>query len=40
MCRYYNDIIKFKSFDLDNILIYEKWHEDILICDISYKVLF
>ena len=30
---------KFEDFDLDNISIYEKLHENILICDISYKIL-
>ena len=30
---------KFEDFDLDNISIYEKLHENILIYDISYKIL-
>ena len=34
---YFDDIIKFKDFDLDNILIDEKSHKTILIYDISYK---
>ena len=38
-CYYFNDIIKLEDFDLDNILIDEKSHENILIFDISYKTL-
>ena len=30
---------KLKDFDLDDILIDEKLHENILIYDISYKTL-
>ena len=36
---YFDDIIKLEYFDLDNILIYEKSHENILIYDISCKTL-
>ena len=36
-CYHFDDIIKFEDFDFDNILIDEKSHEDILICDILYK---
>ena len=36
-CYYFDDIIKFEDFDLDNILIEEKLHENILIYDILYK---
>ena len=36
-CYYFDDIIKLEDFDLDNILIDEKSHENILIYDISYK---
>ena len=36
---YFNDIIKFKDFDLDNILIDEKSYGNILIYNISYKTL-
>ena len=36
-CYYFNDIIKLENFDLDNITIDEKSHENILIYDISYK---
>ena len=39
MCYYFDDIIKFEDFDLDNILLDEKQYEDILIYDISYKTL-
>ena len=39
MCYYFNDIIKFEHFNFDNILIDEKSHENILIYDISYKIL-
>ena len=39
MCYYFDDLIKFEDFDLDNILIDEKSHENILIYDISYKTL-
>ena len=38
-CYYINDIIKLEDFDLDNILIDEKPHENILIYDISCKTL-
>ena len=33
-CYYFDDIIRLEDFDLDNILIDEKSHENILICDI------
>ena len=39
MCYYFNDIIKLEDFDLDNILIDEKSHKNILIYDTSYKTL-
>ena len=39
MCYYFDDIIKLESFDIEDILIDEKWHENMLIYDISYKVL-
>ena len=38
-CYYFDDIIKLEDFNLDNILIDEKSHENILIYDISYKTL-
>ena len=38
-CYYFNGIIKLEDFDLDEILIDEKSHENILIYDISYKTL-
>ena len=33
-CYYFDDIIKLEDFDLDNILIDKKSHENILIYDI------
>ena len=33
-CYYFDDSIKLEDFDLDNILIDEKSHENILIYDI------
>ena len=36
---YFDDIIKIKDSDLDNILIDEKSYENILIHNISYKTL-
>ena len=38
-CYYFDDITKLEDFDLDNILIDEKSHENILIYEISYKTL-
>ena len=38
-CYYFDDIIKLEDFDLDNILMDKKIHENILIYDISYKNL-
>ena len=38
-CYYFDDMIKSEDFDIDNILIDEKSHRNILICDISYKTL-
>ena len=38
-CYYFDDIIKLEDFDLDNILVGEKSHKNILIYDISYKTL-
>ena len=38
-CYYVDEIIKLEDFDLDNILIDEKSHENVLIYDISYKTL-
>ena len=36
---YFYDITKLEGFDLDNFLIDEKSHENILIYNISYKTL-
>ena len=38
-CYYFEDIIKIKNFDFDNILLEEKSYENILIYKISYKTL-
>ena len=38
-CYYFHEIIKLEDFDIDNILIDEKPHENILIFDISHKTL-
>ena len=38
-CCFFDDIIKLEDFDLDNSLIEEKSHKNILIDDISYKNL-
>ena len=39
MCYCFDGIIKFKDFNLDNILIDEKSYKNILVYDISYKIL-
>ena len=36
---YFDDTFELENFNLDNILIDEKSHENILIYDISYKTL-
>ena len=38
-CCYFDNIIKLEDFDIDNILIDEKLHENILIYGISYETL-
>ena len=38
-CYYFDDIIKLEDFDLDNILVDKKAHENILNYDILYKTL-
>ena len=38
-CYCLDDIIKLEDFDLGNILIGEESHENILIYNISYKIL-
>ena len=38
-CNYFNDLVKLKDFILDNILLHEKSHKNILIHGISYKTL-
>ena len=37
--HYFNEIIKLEDFDIDNILIDKKSHENILIYHISYETL-
>ena len=39
MCYYYDDIIKLQGFVLDNNLIGEQWHKNILIYDNPSKTL-
>ena len=36
-CYYFDVIIKFEDFDLDNILINKKSYENVLFYNISYK---
>ena len=38
-CYYFDNIIKLQDFDLDNILIDKKLHENVLIYNISNKSL-
>ena len=38
-CYYFDEIIKLEHFDLDNILIDKKSHENILIYEILFKSL-
>ena len=38
-CYYFDDILKLKDFDIDNILIDEKSYENILNYEITYKTL-
>ena len=38
-CYYFDDIIKIKDFDFNNVLINEKSLENILVYDVSYKML-
>ena len=39
MCFYFDDIIRTKDFDLDNILIDEKAYKNILVYNVSYKIV-
>ena len=39
MCFYFDDIIRTKDFDLDNILIDEKAYKIILVYNVSYKIV-
>ena len=38
MCHYFNDIIKLEDFDIDNILIDEKSHENIWFMTFHIKL--
>ena len=38
-CYYFDDIIKIEDFDLDNILLDEKSYKNILVYNISDKIL-
>ena len=38
-CYYFDYLINLEDFDLDNVLIDRKSHENILIYDISYRTL-
>ena len=38
-CQYFNDVIEIEDFDLDNILKDEKPYENLLVYNISYKIL-
>ena len=38
-CYYFDDIIKLKELDLENILIIQKSQENILTDNVSYKYL-
>ena len=38
-CYYFDDIIKLEDFDIDQILLDEKSHQNISIYDIKYKIL-
>ena len=38
MCYYFDSINKVEDFDIENILIDKKSHENILIDDISNKI--
>ena len=38
-CYYFDGITKIEGFDFNDILSYEKSFENILICNISCKVL-
>ena len=37
MCYYFNDVIKIKDFNLDNILIDEKLYDNSFVYNISNK---
>ena len=38
MCYYFNDIIRIKDFNLDNILIDEKSYDNSFVYNISNKI--
>ena len=37
MCHYYDNIIKFEGFSLDNNVIDEKSYQNVSVCQTSYK---
>ena len=38
-CYFFDDIIKIKDFDFDNVLFDEKSYENFLVYDILYETL-
>ena len=38
-CYYFDEIIKIKDFDFDNVLINERLRKNILVYNMSYKTL-
>ena len=38
-CYYFDDIIKIEDFDINDILIDQKSYENILVYNVSYKIL-
>ena len=38
-CYYFDDIIKIEDFDISDILIDQKSYENILVYNVSYKIL-
>ena len=37
ICYYFDHIINSNDFDVDNLLLVERWHETMSMFDISYK---
>ena len=38
-CYYFGDIIKIEDFNLNKVLTDENSHEDVFVCNMSYKTL-